>query len=171
MKIVAEQYVKPWSVLPFIKYDVRNTFCFGSCRIEINTRVKRIYRITGADKVELAEFPKAKANDHSGWFWGSIESEEFTLTFKKKDFWSPVTGVILIDLELKSSEVRYEKQYICYDFIKPLSFNGLFSLKLSQRQDNHLRYCIEGESSKEWSDLAQVTAAMLLYINQTSPSD
>jgi len=165
MNIVAERHFKSWSLIPAIKYAVRNTFCFGTHQIEINTRTQKVYRIIGEDKTELAKFSKAKVSHNSDMFWGSLEADRFSLTFKKKDFWSPMTGVILIDLELKPSGTSYQNLYICYDFANHLSFDELFSIKLSQKQDNHLRYCIEGEYSEGWQDLAEVAAAMILFIN------
>lgn len=167
MKIAAKEYYRKGKLLPFVSWKIDSVTTFGDYRVEFDFLGHRVVRLAEGDSEVIAQihggYKGAKLPD----FFGTVESEAFIVTKRKKDWLSGVTGNVIFEITLKDCGISLTNIAMRYDFYSSFRVTNIVDLKLTRDDRAHnYRFKIEGTCAAEYQDLGEVIACLLLHHNE-----
>jgi hypothetical protein len=164
MKIVAREYYRKGSLLPFVSWRADSVTTFGDHQVEFDFPGGRVVRLMDGDSDVIALI-------HQGWkgarlseFFGTVESDDFVVTKRKQDWSSSLSGNVMFEVTLKACGLSVTNMVMRFDLYNSFTVADVLQLKLFQDdRDQQSRLKIEGTCAEEHYDLAEVLACLLLH--------
>ncbi len=167
MNIVAKEYFYNCKILPFFSSKHNWATAFGDYQVEFHLVDKQVIRETKGGRVAIAQIhPDCKGSKLRN-FLGTVESESFIVTKRKKDWLSEFTGNVIFEITLKDSGITHTNMLTRYDLFNSFKVKGVFELKLTNTDQVGSPYQIEGTHEKDFQDLTEVIACLVLHYNES----
>jgi hypothetical protein len=167
MKIVAEEYYRKGKLLPFVSWKVDSVTTFGDHQVEFDLPGRRVIRSTGVDSEVIAQIHDGYKGTKLTGFFGTVESDAFTVTKRKKDWLSGLTGNVIFEINLKNCGASLTNMAMRYDFYNSFRVKNILDLMLTRDDRSHnCRFKIEGTCAADHQDLGEVIACLLLHHNE-----
>ena len=167
MKISAKEYYRKGELLPFVSWKIDSVTNFGDHQVEFDFPGRRVVRSTEGDSEVIAQIHDGYKGAKLPQFFGTVESEAFTVTKRRKDWLSGLTGNIIFEVTLKDCGVTLTNMAMRYDFYNIFKVKDILDLKLTRGDRAHnFRSRIEGTCSVDHQDLGEVIACLLLHHNE-----
>ncbi len=100
-------------------------------------------------------------------FFGTVESDAFTVTKRKKDWLSGLTGNVIFEITLKKCGTSLTNMAMRYDFYNSFRVKDILDLRLTRDDRTHnFKFKIEGTCAADHQDLGEVIACLLLHHNE-----
>jgi hypothetical protein len=160
MKITAKEYFQPGRLMPFVSWKVESATAFGHHLLEFDLSRLQVIRSNEDGSEIIAQIHPGYKGDKLSRFYGTVESETFIVTKRKKDWLSALTGQVVFDVTMKDSGLASSITAMLYDTYNGFHVPGLLDLKLI---DDRSRYRVEGTCAPEYQDLTEVIASLLLH--------
>ena len=167
MKIAAKEYYRKGKLLPFVSWKIDSATTFGDHQVEFDFPGRQVVRSTRGDSEVIAQIHDGYKGVKLPEFFGTVESEAFTVTKRKKDWLSGLTGTVIVEITLNDSGVTLTNMVMRYDFYNSFRVKDILDLRLTRDdQANNFRFKIEGTCAADHKDLGEVIACLLLHHNE-----
>lgn len=164
MKIAATEFYRKGNLLPFISWKVDSATAFGDHQVEFDLRDGRVIRATADDSKDIAVIQRGFKGDVLRDFYGTVESDTFTVTKRRKDWLSGLTGNSLFEIRMKDTGQTVTNMATRYDYYTTFSVGDMLDLQLSKdNRQNNFRHQIVGTCDNRYQDLAEILACLLLH--------
>jgi hypothetical protein len=171
MKISATEFYRKGKLLPFISWKVDSGTTFGDHQVEFDFSDGRVIRATADDSKDIAFIHRGFKGEVLRDFYGTVESDTFTVTKRNKDWLSGLTGNSLFEIRMKDTGQTVTNMATRYDFHTIFSVGDMLELKLSKDdRKNNFRHKIEGRCDNRYQDLAEILACLLLHHSEEQTS-
>jgi len=171
MKIAAKEYFRKGDLLPFVSWKIDSVTTFGDHQVEFDLVGHQVIRSAGGGSEIIAQIHSGSKGSKLTEFFGTVESEDFIVTKRKKDWFSGLTGNVVFEINLKDGGVLLTNMAMRYDFYNSFRVGDILDLKLTR--DDRARVCrlkIEGTCAAEHQALGEVIACLLLHHNEEMDS-
>ena len=85
MKIVATEFYRKGNLLPFISWKVDSATAFGDHHVKFDLRNRRVIRASDGHSKNIATIEPGHKGSILRNFYGTVDSDTFKVTKKKKD--------------------------------------------------------------------------------------
>lgn len=171
IEIVAKEYFKKCKWLTFISCKLDSVTTFGDRRVKFDFLNRRVVRY-GVDSANvLAQIHARHKGSKLSGFYGTVESETYIVTKRKKNWLSEIAGNAVIEITLKDTGKSFTIVFQRYDFDSIHRVENFLQLQLRREDlayDRSLR--VGGTCTPEYQDLCEVLACLLLHHNEDSGS-
>ncbi len=171
MEIIAREYFHKCKWLSFISCKLDSVTAFGDHRVKFDFHNHRVVRSGASGTKIIAQIHRGYKGAKLSEFFGTIESETFIVTKRKKNWFSVIAGSAEIEITLKDTSESVVIHSQRYDFDTIHKVGNIFELQLmrsNQTYDRSLR--IEGSCADEYQDLGEVLVCILLHHNEDTSS-
>ena len=167
MKIAAREYYRKGDLLPFVSWKIDSVTAFGDHQVEFDLPGRQVVRSNECDSEVFAQIHDGYKGGKLPEFFGTVESKDFIVTKRKKDWLSGLTGNVVFEITLKDCGISLTKMAMRYDFSSSFRVKDIFDLKLARDDRAHnYRFKIEGTCAAEHQDWGEVMACLLLHHNE-----
>ena len=167
MKITAKEYYRKGVVLPFVSWKIDSTTTFGDHQVEFDLLGGRVVRSTDGDSEVIAQIHDGYKGAKLPEFFGTVESDAFTVTKRKKDGLSGLTGNVVFEITLKNCRTSLTNMAMRYDLDNSFRVKDILDLRLTRDDRAHnFRFKVEGTCSADHQDFGEVIACLLLHHNE-----
>lgn len=167
MKITANETYQKGKLIPFVSWKIDSATTFGDHQVDFDFPGRRVVRSTEGSSVVIAQIHDGHKGTKLPDFFGSVESDDFIVTKRKKDWLSGLTGNVVFEVTLKDCGLSVANMAMRFDYHSTFRVGDVLDLKLT-RDDraNNYRNTVEGTCAKEHQELAEVLACLLLHHNE-----
>ena len=166
MKISATEYYRKGHLLPFVSWKINSVSMFGDHQVEFDLSSRVVVRNTGLGSEVIAQINDEYNGGQLPAFFGTVESEAFTVTKRKKDWLSGLTGNVVFEITLKNRGKPIKNMVMRYE-IYNFRVKDILDLRLiGDDRANNFRFKIEGTCAADHQDLGEVIACLLLHHNE-----
>ena len=167
MKIAAKEYYRKSELLPFVSWKIDSVTTFGDHQVEFDLPGCRVVRSTCVDSKVIAQIHDGYKGTKLSEFFGTVESDAFTVTKRKKDWLSGLTGNVIFEITLKNCGASFTNMMMRYDFYNDFRVKDILDLRLTRDDRAHnFRFKIAGTCAADHQDLGEVIACLLLHYNE-----
>jgi hypothetical protein len=167
MKIAAKKYYRKGELLPFVSWKIDSVTTFGDHQVEFDLPSRQVVRSTGGDSEVIAQIHDGYKGGKLPEFFGTVESDAFTVTKRKKDWLSGLTGNVIFEITLKNCGTSLTNMAMRYDFYNSFRVKDILDLRLTRDDRTHnFKFKIEGTCAADHQDLGEVIACLLLHHNE-----
>ena len=167
MNIEAKECYRKGELFPFVSWKIDSMTTFGDHRVKFDLLGRRVVRSTAGYSEVIAQIHDGFKGAKLPEFFGTVESDAFIVTKRKKDWLSGLTGNVIFEITLKVGGTSLTNMAMRYDLYSSFRVKDILDLKLTREdRDHHYRFKIEGTCAEEHRDLGEVVACLLLHHNE-----
>ncbi|MGL4400729.1 MAG: hypothetical protein ACRCXD_12730 [Luteolibacter sp.] len=167
MKIAATEYYRKGELLPFVSWKIDSVTTFDDHQVEFDLTSRQVVRTSSIDSEVIAQINDGYKGSKLPAFFGTVESDSFTVTKRKMDWLSGLTGNVIFEITLKNCGTSITNMVMRYDFSNSFRVKDILELELTRNDRAHnFRFKVEGTCAADHQDLGEVIACLLLHHNE-----
>lgn len=171
MKIAAKEYYRKGKLIPFVSWKIDSVTTFGDHQVAFDLPSRQVIRLNESGSEIIAQIHRGYRGTKLPQFFGTVESDAFIVTKRKKDWLFGLTGNVIFEITLKDLGVSFTNMVMRYDLFNSCRMKDIGDLKLTQNDQAHnFGFQVEGTCSADHQNLGEVIACLLLHHNEEQGS-
>lgn len=169
--ITATEYFRKGKLIPFVSWKIDSTTDFGGHQVEFDFSRRQVIRSTEDKSEIIAQIHEGSKGDSLSRFIGTVESDAFIVTKRRKNWLAGLSGDGIFEITLKELGISVTNIAMRHDFHNSFKVEDTLNLTLTRNGRNYNRRTqIEGTCDEDHRDLGEVIACLLLHHHEGTVS-